>query len=164
MPTKSKKEVSKPKNKTKPGMVKQMKKGIRNAELDGLPVVDAKKHMVLHITEQDVKGADVQHPESCAAAKACRREHHVQEVRVHLARVYVRKGKSWTRYMTPKGLRQEIITFDRGGKFAPGEYVLSKPNPTKKLGAKMSNSPKRRKHTRKRLAPHVVTDVRTGPA
>jgi hypothetical protein len=145
-------------------LVAGLKTNIRHSILDGLPVKDAKKGIFLHITSADVKGADKKHPESCAAAKACEREYNIDEVRIHLSRVYLRKGKRWTRYLTSKPLRQEIITFDRGGRFAPGEYALTKPQPTKRLGVQMAGNSSGKKGAKKRMPPTVVTDVRHGPA
>lgn len=145
------------------GLKKEAKTGIRNAVLEGFPVKDAKKPIVLHITKSDITKGAKKNPEACAAALACEREYHIDEARVHLSRTYLRKGKKWTRYMTPKALRTEIVAFDRGGTFEPGDYVLANPNPAKKLGAKMSNSPNKSGNAKKRLHPTIVSDVRHGP-
>lgn len=136
--------------------------------IDGLPVFDAKKPIKLHVTSADIRNADKKKPNSCAVAKACYRELHAKEVRVHLSRVYVRTNDmNWQRYMTPVNMRQEIVAFDRGGKFAPGEYHIMKPNPAKKTGKQQGSttnqSPKPKKKGKNREY-HRITDVRTGPA
>lgn len=132
--------------------------------IDGLPVIDAKRPLTLHVLKSDVAKADVKEPAGCAVARACRRELHVEEARIHLGRVYLRSNKgNWTRYITPKSMRAEIIAFDRGGTFEPGEFVLHVPQPTKQLG-KSTGGGKNTKHPKKRRPPHVVTNVRTGPA
>jgi hypothetical protein len=72
-------------------------------KIDGMPVLEAKKPITLKITKRDVSTAKTKDPGSCAAARCCLRQP---------------KDK------TAPGLRQEIITFDRGGTFEPGVYEL----------------------------------------
>jgi hypothetical protein len=137
--------------------------------IDNLPVQDARKPMVLTITKADCKNGDPKHPNSCAVARSLQREFRAKEVRVHLARVYIKTSPDkWTRYIVPKSLRSEIIAFDRGGEFAPGEYYLSAARPSVQLGAKRK-VPKRKTGTHPQRARsnkkyHIVTDVRNGPA
>ncbi len=96
--------------------------------IDGKPVFDAKRPIKLNINKNDVDKADPKEPADCAVARACRRELRAKEVRVHLARVYVRTNDgNWTRYLTPKPMRTEIIAFDRGGHFHP-ESTTSAPS------------------------------------
>src|SRR5262245_8604841 len=133
--------------------------------IDGILVMDATHPLTLKILVGDCKGGDPKHPDTCAAARAIRREHKVADVRVHLGRVYIRQNKgNWQRYMTPKSLRSEIIAFDRGGKFEPGEYTLMRPHPSHKATGKRYGGKKSqyRKTGKKRHPRHVVTDVRLG--
>jgi len=137
--------------------------------IDDLPVIDAKHSVVLTITKGDISKADIKHPETCAAARACIRGLHAIEARVHLGRVYMRSSKNnWVRYITPKSLRSEIVAFDRGGTFEPGEYILQAPHPTAKVGRGHGGSPmppRPYKNSGKKRAPyHTITDIRNGPA
>jgi len=136
-------------------------------QIDGKPVIDAKRSITLNITPGDIAKADRKEPADCAVARACRRDLHAKEVRVHLGRVYVRMNEgNWQRFMTPKSLRSEIIAFDRGGTFEPGSFVLPAPQPSKRASGKRQGSvPKKpsRRNGKNRVR-HVVTDVRTGPA
>lgn len=135
--------------------------------IDGKPVFDAKKAIVLDVSKNDVDKADPKEPADCAVARACRRQLHAKEVRVHLARVYVRMNEgNWTRYQTPAAMRSEIIAFDRGGAFSPGEYQLRPITPSEQISNKRKRPGprKNRKVPQKRKAPHVVTNVRIGPA
>jgi hypothetical protein len=135
----------------------------KRTQLDGLPIIDSNNPLVLRITQRDINGASIKDPENCAVARACRRELHAIEVRVHLARTYVRLNRhNWIRYMTPRPLRDELIAFDRGGTFEPGEYQLSMLSPSNRSGVIRrggiaNGKGKRRKH-------HIITNVRTGPA
>lgn len=95
--------------------------------INGVPVKDASKKITLRITSLDVKRGQTKDAASCAAAQACRRQLHVEDARVHVGCIYIKQkdGKAWLRYRTPQALRSEIIAFDRGGKFMPGEYSLA---------------------------------------
>src|SRR6185503_11260134 len=135
----------------------------------GLPVIDAKRPIKLSITLDDIKKANTKAPNACAVARACQRQLHVLEARVHLSRIYLRTNDSnWVRYSTPRCIRSEIIAFDRGGAFQPIDAVLGPLSPSKAVTGKAQGAPKKKTaHSapkRKRQAPHVVTDVRGGPA
>lgn len=137
--------------------------------IDGLPVIDARRALKLHITPEHVKRASRKRPDNCAIAQTCLATPGVKEVRIHLSRAYLRSNsKNWQRFLVSPVLRSEIIAFDRGGKFAPGDYVLHKVTPTKRLGKRQGGNKKpgtaRYQGGHKRRAYHVVTDVRTGPA
>jgi hypothetical protein len=135
--------------------------------IDGRPVIDAKKPLNLTITKNDIDKADAKEPAGCAVARACRRELHVVEARVHLARIYLRSNEgNWVRYMTPRAMRSEIIAFDRGGRFQPNTFQLVPPNTADRLGAKRKTGPKMTKKAKRRKPTihHVLTDIRNGPA
>jgi hypothetical protein len=133
-------------------------------QIDGLPVFDAKRPLVLHVTRSDIAKADRKEPNNCAIARACRRELHVVEARIHLGRTYLRlNAHNWTRYATPKAARDEIIAFDRGGSFEPGEILLAPVKHSQKLGTKRKTGPKT-KPGKPRRSPQVVKNVRGGPA
>ncbi len=137
--------------------------------IDGLPVIDAKQPIRITITKNDVARADPKEPADCAVARACRRQLHAIEARVHLSRVYVRLNKgNWARYATPKAMRSEIIAFDRGGQFEPGEFELQPVPPSQALTGRRQGAlkPKGQKRviSNKKRKPHVVTNVRGGPA
>lgn len=96
-------------------------------------------------------------------AQNCMAQPGVKDARIHLSRAYLRtNSKEWVRFEVPRNLRQEIIAFDRGGRFAIGDYVLYKVRPTHATGKKQSsggNTGRGKKHKRHRK--HLfVTDVR----
>lgn len=100
-------------------------------EINGKKVVDAKSKMKIHITKRDATEGDNKNPSGCAAARAARRDvPHCVSARVHIGRVYVEYKDKWVRYNTPKALRTEIVAFDKGGSFEPGEYFLNPPSPS----------------------------------
>jgi len=98
-------------------------------EINGKKVVDATRGARIVITERDAREGANKSPSSCAAARAAKRD--VPEcisARVHIGRVYIETPKQWVRYFTPERLRTEIVAFDRGGSFEPGEYELKPPS------------------------------------
>lgn len=100
--------------------------------IGGRPVVNGKRKVMLHITAADVKGSRQKNPGACAAAKALvRMIPNCIKARVHLGRTYIMKDdEQWYRYMTPEPLRREIVAFDRGGRFEPGDYELRPMSPS----------------------------------
>lgn len=136
--------------------------------IDDIPVTDAKKPITLHILPTDCKNGDPKQPSTCAAARAIKRELGAIDCRVHLGRVYIRQNKgNWQRYQTPKSLRAEVIAFDRGGAFAPGEYTLTPLQPSQRAGKRTWKPVKRKGSVPQRgnkVKRHLVADVRGGPA
>src|ERR1700744_145028 len=99
-------------------------------EINGKKVVDATKPLQIKITASDTRRGDNKNPSACAAALAAKRLPACTGARVHLGRVYIEKPDRWVRYKTGDALRSEIIAFDRGGKFEPGEYEIRPPSPS----------------------------------
>lgn len=106
---------------------------MRIQKLDGLPVVNARKSLTVHVSLKDIKAAKGKDPGRCAAALACVRQLGATEARIHLGRSYVRYNGKWERYTTSASLRSEVVAFDRGGKFEPGEYKLLKMAPHREM-------------------------------
>ena len=133
--------------------------------INGFPIVDATKNVVIKVTKRDATREGAQDPAGCAVARACKRETHAPEVRVHQSRIYVRDGDKWLRFIASRALGMEIVAFDRGGEFQPGEYLLLKPQPCQKLGAQRKRGD--RKHGKRggKLVPrHVMENVRASPS
>lgn len=98
-------------------------------KIGGIPIVDATKKMKVTILPVDVRRGDNKNPDGCAAARACVRQiNGVVAAKVHIARTYLKfkdkktKKEKWVRFGTPASVRGEIIGFDRGGSFEPGDY------------------------------------------
>jgi hypothetical protein len=109
--------------------------------IEGLPVINAKKPLMLNITPEDIKAARKHSPGNCAVAKACMREWKVKEVRVHLSRIYIRcNEKNWVRYHTPIPMRNEIISYDRGGEFMPSVFTVKPVSPSRRTGKRQGSS------------------------
>lgn len=130
--------------------------------INGLKVVDATKPVKVHITPHDVKYGDSKNPSSCAAARACIRQKLCTEARIHLGRTYLKQGDKWIRFMTGKALRTEIVSFDRGAKFQPGDFMLYKMGPGSATTGKARGSSTNQTRPKTRIAKKRVYRTITG--
>lgn len=140
---------------------KSVHKDKRVRMFEGLPVVDGTKDIDISITPADVRNSKKKNPGECAAAVAGKRELH-REVKVYMSRIYVKdtKKKRWERYVTPGNMSTEIVSFDRGSEFTPGEYAFKAPTTGQRLGADRRNRDKNRKSGNKRRKYHITANVR----
>lgn len=133
-------------------------------KIDGLPVRDLTKPLRLIITDEDCRKGNSKVPSSCAAALAAKRLPQVTEARIHIARVLLKvANKYWLRGRTPGALRTEIVSFDRGGKFEPGEYMVKPLSPSDRASGKQqgTNPPKRKGATKKRHIHILESNIRS---
>lgn len=93
-------------------------------KIDGQPVVNAKRGVTFVVTPADIKKAARKNSAGCVAAIACMRELSATAAQIHTGRTYLNINGKWTRFRTPPSLRAEIIAYDRGGEFEPGEHRL----------------------------------------
>lgn len=141
--------------------------------IDGKPLVDADEPVTVHITSDDCARGSKKDPERCAVALALKRVTKCDESRVHLGCTYLRFGSRWVRYATPPSLKAEIISFDRGGGFYPGDFRLhpmpaalrlkpanQKPGPKRSRAANAAQSMKTERKKREPRVFHRVLGVR----
>ena len=139
-----------------------MKKSSKKRKIrlfEGLPVIDADKNMHLSISASDVKHAKKNDPANCAAAIACKKKLN-KEVRVFLTRTYVKEKKNWVRFITPEAISREIVAFDRGSAFEPGEYKMNAPYMSAKLGNHRGYNHQNRNTSRVVRSHHSTKQVR----
>jgi hypothetical protein len=135
-------------------------------KIQGIDVIDANEEIEVTITPNDIKLGKKKSAHECAAARALCREHHAEAATVHLSRAYIKKNGKWWRYSVPPMLRSEVVAFDRGGNFAPGDYTLKTVQPTVRLDApvkrkwKKPASSRPQNGNRPKKPYHVVTGVR----
>jgi hypothetical protein len=133
---------------------------------EGYTVHDATKSVLLHIRPVDATSGQ-KDPATCAAAKSACRLPGVVEARVYRTRTYLLKKnkrgqKHWERYITPQALRGEMISFDRGSFFDPGDYSLRAPGKTAALGSQYNRYREHGSTGKKkpRSKAHVVKGIR----
>jgi hypothetical protein len=130
-------------------------------EINGMKVADAAKKVTIQISARDCREGKNKDPGACAAAKACLREiPSCTAARVHLSRTYLKLGKQWVRFHTPAAIRSEIIAFDRGASFSPGEYILRPLQPSHRGNQRRQGSSSTKKTGKRRAKPHHVSGVR----
>jgi hypothetical protein len=129
--------------------------------LDGLPIVDATKPLLVTINATDIRHSVRKDGDYCAAAMALCRDDKIEDAFVHLGRTYVRYWNRWVRYLTSAALRRNLISFDQKGVFTPGTYRLGAPPPSAQLGSGYHTEYSRlRGKTRKPRLVHRVKGVR----
>lgn len=143
-------------------------------KINGIPVIDANKPVLIKVTAKDVENGNRKDPGGCAMALAAKRAFHAKEARVHVGRTYVKiedsKGKEkWLRFKTGDSLRTELVSFDRGQQFLEGEYRLSpmppsdllkakRPGGNNRIGVSRKERPRRLRIARKRY--HITSGIR----
>lgn len=124
-------------------------------------VQDAKQSITVEVTKRDNESAQVRNHKTCAMAVACKRKTHADGVIVSVATMYVVEGKKAIRYKLPERVSREVISFDRNGGFASGEYTANPPSNDQKLGVgRGGNGPKTGKG-KKLSRKHLTTGIRT---
>jgi hypothetical protein len=98
-------------------------------------VQDATEDLTMEVTKADCASKAVKDHQACAMAVACKRKLHLDDVIISRSMAYLVRGKVATRYELPETVSREVIAFDRGGAFQPGEYELVKPEPYNALGS-----------------------------
>jgi hypothetical protein len=125
--------------------------------IDGELVVNATVRVRVQVTKADIEKGTPMDQNSCAIAVACRRQlAGVTDVYVHRGRAYLLRNGKWLRLCVPRYARDEIVAFDRGGKFVPQEIELLPP-PVETIGrhSKLRGRPVRSKGGRRRVMHHT---------
>ena len=104
-------------------------------------VKDADQPILVEVTNRDTKSAKVKNHKACAMAVACKRMTHADGVIVSVQTAYIIHGDKALRFNLPESVAREVVSFDREAGFAPGEYHMNPPSPSRKLGSR-TGSPK----------------------
>lgn len=129
-------------------------------KIDGLPVTNASRPVRINVTKHDVAKGVPKNQNACAIALACMRDiPGATAAKVHMSTCFVHlKRKGWQRWRVPEYATREIVAFDRGGTFVPGEIdLMPVPITPKKKRRRTANSGSR---VRGRQPRHVTQDVR----
>lgn len=93
---------------------------------DVTKVKDARSDIEIEVTKADGQASPKDH-KNCAIARACKRGLNLDGAVVSRSVVYLVKDDEATRYLIPNAVAREMVAFDRGAGFAPGEYELKRP-------------------------------------
>jgi len=89
-------------------------------------VKDATKNAIIEVTKADETNSKKKSHKTCAMAVACKRKFKLDGVIISVNRAYMVKGTQARRFVLPPSVQKEVVSFDRGGGFEPGDYELSK--------------------------------------
>jgi hypothetical protein len=89
---------------------------------------------VIEVTSEDNRQSRKKDHAGCAMAVACKREAHAQGVIISRSVGYIIKYNKAMRFKIPESVAREVVSFDRGGGFTPGEYVMKAPTRHERLG------------------------------
>lgn len=98
-------------------------------------VRDSGRPLTLNVTKTDISRGKRKDPLGCAGAQCAMRQEHADAAVIRAGIAYVIKGAKATRYVVGPTVRQQLVLFDRAGRFDPGEYTLGAVPQSQKLGA-----------------------------
>lgn len=103
-------------------------------------VADADKDVTTHVSDENVSMASLKAHRSCALAQACKQKKGVDAAIISRSTAFLVHGTHATRYLLSTPAMKEIMAFDRGGSFSPGDYTLKVPAKSQRLGAYRSSN------------------------
>src|SRR5207237_4660373 len=111
------------------------------------------------VTKRDASLGQSKDHRKCVVAETCKKKLKLDDAIVAMRRAYLIRGNTAVRYSVPEAVARELVSFDRGGSFAPGMYELKAPPKIKPRGVGTRHpgdpSPGRLRHRR-----HDTADVR----
>jgi len=122
-------------------------------------VNDATRPIEIEVTPQDCAKSVALDHRNCALAVGAKRSTGADGVIIAMKTAYLIKGHTATRYKLAEYSSREIISFDRKGGFAEGEYTLIPPKPYQQLGNFKPTGPKNKTGTKRKM--HFTKNVRT---
>lgn len=109
-------------------------------------VKDATRSIKIEVTRADARSRHIKGHKACAMAQACKRAFRLDGAVVSRTIAYLIKNRVATRYDVPDTVAREVVAFDRGATFAPGQYQLSRP--VYRLGTRPNPTPGNRDGSR----------------
>ena len=117
-------------------------------------IVDSRKPLSIEVTGRDVNSAKRKDHQVCAMAVACKRKFKLDGVIISVKRAYAIKGNRAVRFDIPETVSREIVSFDRGAEFVPGNYRLNAIPKSSRSGRSTPRAP-RPNGGRKRPYAHI---------
>ena len=129
---------------------------------DVTSVTDADDNTILEVTRTDSSSGTTKSHNHCAFAKACQRKFQARGVIVSVKTCYIIKKDAAIRFILPESVSREIVSFDRKGGFAEGDYQLNAPTSSHRLGARQERAEgvHVRKDASKRKFRHFTSGIR----
>jgi len=102
----------------------------------GLKLTDATRPIVVGVAVDDILKSRTKNSKCCAFARAAKREPGVRAAYFFRSTAFLEFGDRMVRYSLPQSVQKEIVSFDRGGIMAPGEYELRPPRQDRESSAR----------------------------
>lgn len=124
-------------------------------------VNDADTNATITVTQRDVNTSKRKDHAGCALAVAAKRQFSATGMIVSRSTAYVIHRNVATRYYLPESIRKEIVSFDRGSEFAPGEYIMRNETKSRRLGPHTGGHGGQHGRSDKKIArAHLTTGIR----
>jgi len=117
-----------------------------------IPVVDATAPIIIGVAVDDIKKAKAKNSKCCAFARAAQHEPGVVAAYFFRSMAFLEYPDRMVRYALPADARTEIVSFDRAGVMAPGEYRLAPIPKSQKLESLRQYDRKKRRSKSKTAA------------
>ena len=124
-------------------------------------VIDATEDAFIEVTAKDASSKAVKDHNACAMAVACKRKFHLDGVIISRSIAYLVKGNKARRFSLPTSVSREVVSFDRGAGFAPGNYKLHYIPPKNRLGVIHGGHVRENCDDKSKLLRHITTNVRS---
>jgi hypothetical protein len=114
----------------------------------GKRVEDATTNFRFNVLMDDCRRGKADDPQACAGARAIKRSYPAEVLAVHVHRqvTMVELKNKVIRFRTPHGLRDQLLRFDAGKKFDPGNYHIGTVCPSTVKARGRAHSPPDRVH------------------
>lgn len=100
-------------------------------ETRGLKLTNATRPIIVGVAVDDILKSRTKNSKCCAFARAAKREPGVRAAYFFRSTAFLEFGDRMVRYDLPQAVQKEIVSFDRGGVMAPGQYELKPPRPSR---------------------------------
>lgn len=121
-------------------------------------IKDATKSISVEVLPKDIDYKAKKKHGECAIAQACKRSMSLDGAVIAPSRAFLVKGDTVTRYELSAQAIRELVSFDRGGSFEPGNYRMHKIAKRRRFGNRGGGWG--RKTGERRTKRHVVSNIR----
>lgn len=110
------------------------KRGMDWAKSLDKPIEDANEPLKITLTKADIKNGVPMDQRACAFAKGICRQEYAANAWVGISQAFVEWTDVVLRYDVPQSVARELVSFDRSHLAEVGEFHLSPPYPSHRLG------------------------------
>jgi hypothetical protein len=127
-------------------------------------VEDGRDDVLVEVTSRDVAWAARKNHNHCALARACEKMVGVDGAIISRVCAYLIAGSTAIRYHLSTAAAREIMAFDRGAGFAPGEYLLKAVPKSNRFGVRSPKAGRPSKAPKERRRWHLTKGLRSSMA